>query len=182
MKTLRLLLLLVLSALLLVPALRAGAGAPASGGKLYVTIETFDPIKFNDYRHGRKQPGDLVLSTLKGTATASANLAGLNDEVVVLDEDVKAPEGAPVLRLTWTDGRRTVTADLTENGKNHFLGLVSRKTMLDHPEHKRLLRTVTSALLPEDRNDATVQVQTEINLYFALKLTANHRARIAAKS
>lgn len=181
MNILRPALLLALLVLLFAPALRANAATPASGGRLYVTIETFDPIKFNDYRHGRKQPGDLILGTLKGTAADSARLAGMDDEVVVLDEDAKAPEGAPVLRLTWTDGRRTVTADLTENGKNHYLGVVSRKPMLDHPEHQRLLRTVTSALLPEDRNDATVQVQTEMNLYFALKLTADRRARLAAK-
>jgi hypothetical protein len=182
MKIPRFLLLLVLSVLLFAPALRAGAATPASGGKLYVTIETFDPIKFNDYRHGLKQSGDLVLSTLKETAAASAKLAGLNDEVVVLDDDVKAPAGAPVLCLTWTDGRRTVTADLTENGKNHYLGVVSRKDMLLHPEHQRLMRMLTSAALPEAYRDAVVRTETEMNLYFALKLTVDHRARAAAKS
>jgi hypothetical protein len=181
MKVLHLPLLLALSALLLAPALSASTANPATGGKLYVTIETFDPIKFNDYRHGLKQSGDLVLSTLKETAAASAKLAGLNDEVVVLDDDVKAPAGAPVLSLTWTDGRKTVTADLTENGKNHFLGVVSRKDMLLHPEHLRLTRTLTSAALPEAHRDAVVRTETEMNLYFALKLTVDFRARVAAK-
>lgn len=171
----------LLFVLLLTPGLRAGVAPAAPAGKLYVAIDTFEPIKFNTYRYGRAQPGDLVLSTLKATAAASAKLAELSDEIVVLDEGASAPAGARVLRLTWTDGRNTVTADLTENGHNHYLGVVSRKEIPDHPEHQRLLRTVMSAVTADAQNDATVQVRTEMNLYFALKLAAAYHAG-AAKS
>lgn len=181
MKTMRFPLLVALFAVSFASVLRADTPAPASPGKLYVTIETFEPIKFNDYRHGLRQPGDLVMSTLQATAAHSAKLAGLDSEIVVLAEDVPAPVGASVLHLTWTDGNKTVTADLIENGKKHFLGVVSRKEIVDHPERERLLRTVNAAVPPEEHNDITVQTRTEMNLYFALKLTADRRAR-AAKS
>ena len=181
MKSLRLPLFLALSALLLAPVLRASAVAPASDGKLYVVIETFDPIKFEDLRHSRGSSGELVLSTLKETAAASAKFAGLNDEVVVLDEEVKAPKGAAVLRLTWTNGR-SVTADLTENGKNHSLGVVSRMDTLLHPDRMRLMRTLQSAGTQQDYRDATIRTETEMNLYFGLKMTVERRARLAAKS
>jgi len=184
MKTLRLPLFLAMSALLLAPLLRASADAPApaSDGKLYVVIETFDPIKFEDLRHSRGSSGELVLSTLKETAVASAKFAGLNDEVVVLDEDVEAPKGAAVLRLTWTDGGRAVTADLTENGRNHSLGVVSRMDTLMHPDRMRLMRTLQSAGTQQDYRDATIRTETEMNLYFGLKMTGERRARLAAKS
>lgn len=182
MKTLRLSLLLALSALLFAPVLRASAVIPYASDKLYVEIATFEPIKFQELRSSRVQAGELVLSTLKKTADASASFAGLHDEVVVLDDDTKAPEGAPVLRLTWTDGRRKVTADLIENGKNFYLGVVSRKSILSHPDHKRLMRTLNSAAAPHAYSDASVRTETEMNLYFALKLIADRRARIAAKS
>jgi hypothetical protein len=51
-----------------------------------------------------------------------------------------------------------------------------------HPEHQRLMRMLTSAALPEAYRDAVVRTETEMNLYFALKLTVDHRARAAAKS
>jgi len=173
MQTLRLALLLVLVAMHLAPVLCARAATPAFGGKLYVTIETFAPIKFQELRYSRTKSGEMILSTLKETAAISAKFAGLNDEVVVLDDDVNAPEGAPVLRLTWINGRGTVTADLTENGKNHYLGVVSRKDMLLHPDHPRLTRMLTSAGVPDAYRDAVVRTETEMNLYFALKLTVD---------
>jgi hypothetical protein len=181
MKTPRLPLLLVVSALLLAPVLRAAETA-ASGEKLYVTIETFEPIEFNELRQSHVKKGEIVLNTLKDTAAASAQLAGLSADVVVLDDEAKAPAGAPVLRLTWTDGRRSVTADLTENGKNHYLGVVSRESLLSHPDHMRLQREVDFAFPSHVRRDAVVRTETEANLYFALKLVANRRARLAAKS
>ncbi len=98
----------------------------------------------------------------------------------MLEENAKAPEGASVLLLTWTDGR-TVTADLTENGKNTYLGVVSRVSFLSHPDHKRLTRELRSAVMPYARSDTAVRTETEMNLYFALKMTADRRARLAAK-
>lgn len=181
MKTPRLPLLLTVSVLLLAPVLRAAETAPPDE-KLYVTIDTFEPITFKDLRQSHVKKGEIVLSTLKDTAQASAKLAGVDAEVVVLDEDAKVPAGAPVLRLTWTDGRSNVTADLTENGRNHYLGVVSREPLLSHPEHMRLQREVDSAFPSHVRRDAVVRTETEANLYFALKLVANRRARLAAKS
>ena len=181
MNILRLPLVLALSSLLCAPILRADAETPAAGRKLYVTIDTFDPMKFDELRYARSESGEIVLSTLKATAAASAKFAGLADEVVVLEENAKAPAGASVLCLTWTDGRRTVTADLTENGKNSYLGVPSRISFLSHPDHKRITRELRSAVMPDASSDAAVRAETEMNLYFALKMTADRRARLAAK-
>lgn len=190
MKTLRISFLLGLAALLFAPVLRAadanGAVAPkpaattpaVEAGKLYVVIEAFDPIRFNDLRHARREAGELVLSTLKETAVASAKFAGFTDEVIVLDEGAKAPEGARVLRLTWTNGS-DVTADLTEQGKNHYLGVVSRKDVLMHPDHARMVRALTMTAHPDAAYDVGVRTKTEMNLYFALKLIADRDARAA---
>lgn len=180
-------LVLALAALLVAPVSRAAPATPAAPAepapapKLYVTIATFEPIRFQDYRLARKQRGDLVLPTLRQTAASCAKLAGLPNEIVVLDEDAPPPPNAAVLRLTWTDGSSTVTADLTEQGKNHYLGVASRYSMFDFPEHKRLTRALTAAALPDDRNDVSVATEAELNLYFSLKLVANFRARAAAK-
>lgn len=180
MKILRLPLLLALSALVLAPVLHADAVIPTVERKLYVSIDTFDPIRFDRLRHARSEPGEIVLSTLKATAAASAKFAGLADEVVVLEEDAKAPEGASVLRLTWTGGR-TVTADLTENGRNFYLGVPSRMSFWSHPDHKRLASELRSAVMPDASSDAAVRAETEMNLYFALKMTVNRRVRLGTK-
>jgi len=182
MKTARVSLFLASLVVLLTPALRAASDVPVLNNKLYVTVDTFEPIKFNDMRHALAQEADLVLDTLKETAAASAKLAGISDEVVVLDYDEKAPKGASVLCLTWTDGRVTVTADLTENGKSYYLGVVSNESILTHPDRLRLQRAVNLAPRREDVYDATVRTTTEANLYFALKRTAERRTRLAAKS
>ena len=153
----------------------------ADSPKLFVVVETFEPIAFENLRQGRKESGDLVLGTLRGTATASAELAQLPDEIVVLDEKENAPENAPVLRLTWTDGRGTVAAELIENGKKYNLGIVSREPLLSHPDYNRLKRQLDIAAMQADaRHDASVRTATEMNLYVALKAVANRRARIAA--
>ena len=187
MKTalLRLPFVLFLSAWFFATVLRAADAsassvAPAaSAGKLYVAIDTFDPIRFNDLRQARREAGELVLSTLKETAAASARFAGFTDEVIVLDEGAKAPAGARVLRLTWTQGS-DVTADLTEHGKNYYLGVVSRKDVLMHPDHQRMLRAMTMNAHPDAAYDAQVRTKTEMNLYFALKQVAVRDARAAA--
>lgn len=176
----RLPLLLTLATLLLAPFARANDDTDATP-KLYVTIEATDQIRFHEMRQARTQRGDLVLSTLRQRAVASAELAKLEGEVVVLDEKEMAPAGASVLRLSWPN-RGTVTADLTENGKNHYLGVVSRKSLLDHPDHKRLQRDLDVATRPDAFHDANVRVDTEANLYFALKAVTNLRARLTAKA
>lgn len=73
MNILRLPLLRALTALLLAPVLRGDTDTPAAGRRLYVTINTFDPqVRPTALR--AFQPGEIVLSTLKATAAASANL------------------------------------------------------------------------------------------------------------
>ena len=180
MTTLRTWSVFLFLALGLAPALRAAAETPAPPEKIYVTIETFDPIKFHELRQSRVASGELVFSTLTATAATSAKLAGVPAEIVVLDEGVAAPKGATVLRLTWTDGRSTVKADITENGKNHYFGVVSNQPISIHPDYVRLRRAMDLAPRQEEANDATVRSTTEAHLYFALKWVAERRARSKA--
>lgn len=177
MMTLRTLFVFVFLALGLASGLRAAGEMPAPSEKIYVTIETFDPIKFHEFRQSRVASGELVFSTLTATAANSAKLAGLPAEIVVLDEGVAAPKDATVLRLTWTDGRSTVKADLTEKGKNHYFGVVSAQPISIHPEYARLRRAMELAPNREEANDAGIRSTTEAHLYFALKWVAERRAR-----
>lgn len=179
MRTLPLRLLLIFAALF--ASVANANDNTADSPKLYVVVETFEPIAFENLRQGRKESGDLVLGTLRNTATASAEFAQLPDQVVILNEKENAPENAPVLRLTWTDGRGTVAAELIENGKKYNLGIVSREPLLSHPDYNRLKRQLDMAAMQADaRHDAVVRTETEMNLYAALKAVANRRARIAA--
>ena len=147
---------------------------PAAAEPLYIAVETFHPIQFRELQTAADRGGELVFSTIRATAAHSAQLVGYPGEVRTLDEGAKAPAGAVVLRLTWKNAR-DVTADITRQGREKFLGLVSVAPLLDHPEHQRLTAAVSAALLPDARRDALVRAETEKNLYLALKYAVREK-------
>jgi len=170
MKILRLPLFAALAGLLATtaPSLRAAAAAGVpSGDRLYVTIAYDDPIGFARFRLAQAGGAELILTTLKDSAAEQARFAGYAGEVVVLDENAKAPEGAPVLLLNWN--RDDVTASVTLNGKENYLGVVSRAHLSDHPDYKAMRAEIERNRLRAERRDAELRAATRMQLYQGLK-------------
>jgi hypothetical protein len=162
------------------PRLRAQpAGAP--GTALYISVETDDPLAFDRFRYGqatRQVNEDLIIPTLRAQAPAMAAAAHWTGPLVVLADNASAPAGEPILRLTWSDNNVKVFAEyLPHSGaKAAFLGIVSRDSLAYHPTPDAALNRVLSATSPGGKHDEAVRANTEMELYLALQLVANHLA------
>ncbi|MDI1250297.1 MAG: hypothetical protein PSV13_15650 [Lacunisphaera sp.] len=181
MKSLRPSLFAAFAAVLLLGAANLRAAetpAPAAAdSRLYVTIGYSDPIRFNQMRWARSSGEDLIIPTLKSSAAEQARFAGYVGEIIVLDEKTQAPDGATVLNLAWNDG--AVTADVTQAGKNKYLGVVNRQPLTDHPDFARLRRSIDTAGLPEARRDAAARAELQMELYLALRYLVHHQKTTA---
>lgn len=157
-------------------AMYVPAPASATGEKLYVAIEYFDPAAFDRLRYSALTGDEVILSTLKATAATQAQAAGYNGEVAVLDDGAKAPEGAPVLRLTWGIAAG-VTVDLLEGGKSTYLGIAGRLPLTAHPDHDSMQRRLDKALMPASHQDEALRVRTEMELFTALQYVVEYRQK-----
>ncbi len=171
MKTSRLPLLAAFAALNLLMSARA-TDAPADS-KVYVRIETSDPIHFERLRYAVTNGDELILSTLKATAAEQARFAEYAGEVIVLDEKAKAPDGATVLLLSWDD--RSVFANVARGGKDKYLGVVNRLPLSYHPDYNRLRRSIDQAGLSDARRDAALRADVQMELYLALKYLVKYQ-------
>jgi len=161
---------------LLLPAGTGWAAGTAPGEKLYVAIDYFNPIQFELMRYSWLSGEEIILNTLKATAAAQARAAGYTGELAVLEENAQAPEGAAVLRLTWVKGGN-VTADLTQNGRNQYLGVVNRTPIAFHPDHDQMQRRLNHALLAEEHRDMVLRVATEMDLFVALRYVVKYESK-----
>jgi hypothetical protein len=141
---------------------------------LYVRIDSPDLIAFHRYRLAEVNGTELILSTLKQVADDQARWAGYPGPVSVLDDDAKAPEGAPVLLLTWEGD--TVTATLIRGGREKSLGVVSRTKMSNHPDYPELRKDLDRGL-SEERRDAHLRARTTMDLYAALLIVNRYQAK-----
>ena len=164
-----------LFSVLLLPLAAASAltVAPATE-TLYVRIDSPDLIAFHHYRLAEVNGTELILSTLKQTADDQARFAGYTGPVCVLDDNAKAPEGAPVLLLTWENER--VTATLMRGGREKSLGVVSRVSMATHPDYPELRKDLDKGL-SDQRRDAWLRARTQMNLYAALFILNRYKAK-----
>ncbi len=178
MKSIRCALLTGLALLLSAVPFRLSAAdtvaATSPATKLYVKIDSPDLLNFHDYRLSRVDSSELVLTTLKNSAAAQARFAGYPGEVIVLDENAKAPDGAAVLLLVWDRG--VVTATFQQNGREKFLGVVSRTPLSTHPDYSRMRQDIDQGLR-EYRHDAHLRATTQMNLYQALLYLRNYQAK-----
>jgi len=170
MKSIRLASLAWVLLALAAPAFAAdSATPPARHPTLYVTIDALEPMEFRHQRRALADGRELILTTLQESAVAQARFAGYGGEVVVLAEKAKPPASAPVLRLTWT--AETVAADLLPVGgaKAINLGIVSGLPLTQHPDYDRMHAEVSRRTLKDERRDALLRAQTQMNLYLALQ-------------
>jgi hypothetical protein len=168
-------------AVLALPRLSAATplpDAPAVPGALYVTIAYDDPIAFEHFRYGFNDGKDLILGTLQAKATAMAQAAHWTAPIVVLDEKVQPPPGAPVLRLSWDDGGNafTVSAEYLPNrdAKADYLGVVSRESLAFHPTPDLVYTRIAQAPNQFARRDETIRADTELNLFLSLQRIEKH--------
>jgi hypothetical protein len=142
--------------------------------KVYVQINSPDLIFFHHYRLSQVDGHDLILNELKNTAAAQAGFAHYPGELVVLDDEAKAPEGAPVLLLYWD--KLTVSASLIRGGKEAYLGVVSRTPYDAHPDYINMQPRLNRGL-PAVQRDEDLRARTQMNLYQALLLLRRHLAK-----
>ena len=145
----------------------------ASGETVYVTIEYFDPIRFDRMRHALTTGDDLILVTLKDSAAEQARFAGYTGTLIVLDEKTKPPVNATVLTLTWNE--RDVAASVTQAGKSKYLGIVNRQPISYHPDYMHMRQLIDSAGLPDARRDAALRAEVQMDLYKALEYLVNYQ-------
>lgn len=174
----RLLLLVALAALFLpVIATAAKDESPAPsvglGETVYVTIEYFDPIRFERMRYGLMTGDELILATLRDSAAEQARFAGYAGTVIVLAENAKPPAEATVLRLTWNGN--AVGADVTQAGKGKFLGVVNRLPISYHPDFMRMQRSIDTAGVPNARRDAALRAEVQMDLFQALQYLVRYQ-------
>lgn len=167
----------LVSLLLATPCIRAAADNPApvsSTEKLYVAIRYTDPIEFERMRYSSLTQNELILSTLKNTAQTQARAAGYVGEVIVLDEDTVAPNGAAILTLMWGTSRG-VTVDLSQGGQKKYLGVVPGGPLAFHPDHALMQRRLDRAMMPDAHRDESLRVGTELELFYALQYVVKHQ-------
>ncbi len=143
--------------------------ATSSVPVLYVTIDSLEPLDFRHYRRALGDGSELILTTLKQSAAEQARLAHCAGEVVVLDDKAAPPAKSPVLRLTWT--AEAVAADLlpADGGKAINLGIVSGLPLTQHPDYDRMHAEISRQGLKDQRRDALLRAQTQMNLFLALQ-------------
>jgi hypothetical protein len=178
MKSFRFLILVGVAALASFGPLRlAAAGgltvAPATE-TVYVKIDSPDLIAFHHYRLAEVNGTELILTTLKQTADDQARFAGYAGPVCVLDDDAKAPDGAPVLLLTWNGD--AVSATLLRGGREKSLGIVSRTSLATHPNYLEMRKYLDKGL-SEEQHDAHLRAKTQMNLYMALRILTRYQAK-----
>ncbi len=167
----------LVSLLLAAPCVRAAPDNREPGSsteKLYVSIRYADPIQFERMRYSSLTQNELILSTLKSTAQAQAQAAGYAGEVIVLDEETKAPDGAAVLTLMWGTSKG-VTVDLLQGGQKKYLGVVQGGPLAFHPDHDQMQRRLDRALMPDAHRDESLRVGTELELFYALQYVVKHQ-------
>ncbi len=157
-----------------IPQLRAASSAAATGDKLYVTIDYDDPIAFERFRYGFNDGKDLILGTLRAKAAEMAQAAHWATQVVVLDEKTQPPEGAPVLRLTWSHDAVLAEYLPNKDAKAYYLGVVNRTSLAFHPTPAAVITRINSAPNSLARRDERIRADTELNLYLALGLVEKH--------
>ncbi len=171
--------LLTAFAALLLPAFstavraETSASPVAAGDAVYVTIENFDPIRFDRMRYALMTGDELILSTLKSSATEQARFAGYTGTVNVLDENAKPPAGATLLTLTWNGN--AVSADVTQAGKSKYLGVVNRLPISYHPDFKRMQLSIDTAGVPNARRDAALRAEVQMDLFQALQYLVRYQ-------
>ncbi len=178
MKSFRFVVLAVAAALFAVLPLQLAAKpaltvAPATE-TVYVKIDSPDLIAFHHYRLAEVDGTELILSTLKQTADDQARFAKYPGPVSVLDDDAKAPDGAPVLLLTWSGD--TVSATLQRGGREKSLGIVSRTALSTHPDFPEMMKYLDKGL-SDQRRDAKLRAKTQMNLYVALLILNRYQAK-----
>jgi len=141
---------------------------------LYVKADSPDLIWFRHYRLAEVDGSELILATLKKTAADQARFAGYTGAVSVLDDGADAPEGAPVLLLTWSDG--VVSATLQRGKANKEMGPVSRTPISNHPDYAQM-RQYLDRGTSEERRDADLRARTQVNLYQSLRLVQRYQAK-----
>ena len=177
MKPFRFLLLAGAGALFaLLPSRLAAAALTVSPATetVYVKIESPDLITFHRYRLAEVNGSELILSTLKQTAADQARFAGYTGPVSVLDDDAKAPAGAPVLLLTWQGDE--VFATLRRGDREQSLGVVSRTKLSTHPDYPEMRKSLDKGL-SEERRDAHLRATTQMNLYVALRILNRYQTK-----
>ena len=141
---------------------------------LYVKVDSPDLIEFRHYRLAVVDGSELILSTLKKTATDQARFANYAGKVEVLDDDAKVPEGAAVLVLMWDGG--AVSATLRRDSQKKQLGAVSRAPLSGHPDYTQM-RAELDRGSRDERRDADLRAKTQMDLYEALRLTQRFQAK-----
>jgi hypothetical protein len=170
-----------------IPGVPRAAAAPQPAGPLYITIAYDDPIAFEHFRYGFNDGKDLILGTLRNKADEMARYAHWDIPIVVLDDKVQPPPGAPVLRLSWDDSGApyagaqtlspsadrhfTVSAEYLPDreAKAHYLGVVSRESLAFHPTPDAVYTRIRSAPNEFARRDETIRANTELSLFLALQ-------------
>ncbi len=155
------------------------SAVPAPGAPVYVAIEYTSPIRFDRLRYSLMTGDELVLATLKNSATEQARVAGYDGDVIVLDEDAKAPEGAAVMTLTWFDD--AVTAVISANGASKYLGVVNRAPLSEHPDYATLQRSIKWAPA-ELHRDTHLEARLKVDLWKAFALLVRYQKNMAAKT
>jgi hypothetical protein len=158
------------------PAMRATeAGVPAAAAPmLYVAIDYVDERPFEEGRYSRVNGQEIILTTMRERASELAKAAHWPGPVTILDVGAKAPAGARVLTMLWDRGE----ALISDGPKSYFLGVVTVRPLAFHPDYKRISKPIFDAGLMRDaKHDALLRAHTEMSLFVALQLAAEHDAK-----
>ncbi len=151
-------------------------GAPdptAPDRTLFVVVENVDDTNFELERYSRVNGHEIVMTTLKAHATELAKAAHWDGPVTVLDYGTAAPAGAQILLLTWDRGM----ASLVQGTNKAYLGVVIYRPLAFHPDHERIIRQIAPSTRPEEHYDSLLRAHTEMRLFVALQLAAEHEKK-----
>ena len=104
---------------------------------------------------------------------AAAKAAHWDGPVTVLDYGTPAPAGAQILLLTWDRGM----ASLVQGTNKAYLGVVIYRPLAFHPDHERIIRQIAPSTRPEEHYDSLLRAHTEMRLFVALQLAAEHEKK-----
>ena len=147
--------------------------SPAADRTLFVAVENIDDTNFELERYSRVNGQEIVMTTLKAHATELAKAAHWDGTVTVLDYGASAPVGAQILLLTWDRGQ----ASLIQGRNETYLGVVTLRPLAFHPDHKRIVRQIAPSTRPEEHYDSLLRAHTEMRLFVALQLAAEHERK-----
>jgi hypothetical protein len=146
------------------------ANPPSADRTLFVMLENVDDTNFELGRYSRVNGHEIVMTTLKAHATELARAAHWDGPVTVLDYGTPAPVGAQILILTWDRGQ----ASLIQGKNKAYLGVVIYRPLAFHPDHERIVRQIAPYTRPDEHYDSLLQAHTEMRLFVALQLAAEH--------